>query len=174
MGKNDRTRSNRVQRTNRTKSYNLRNVQVYKMKTTTNTAEQYAEIIAGELYDLDHAANGTPYGYDPDDSTTDDEIAAEYRQALTNLEMAHDTENPLDTWLNETALDLAVLVDTRGAEFGARIEILRTCGGPTCYIVRDTHDTERIEIRVSDGYQTHNKPVWLANVANYLDELTNQ
>ena len=144
------------------------------MKTTTNTAEQYAELIAGELYDLDHAANGAPYGFDPDDSTTDDETAAEYRQALTNLEMAHDTENPLDTWLNETALDLAVLIDTRGSEFGGRIEILRTCGGPTCYIVRDTNNAERLEIKVSDGYQTHNKPVWLANIANYLDELVNQ
>ena len=144
------------------------------MKTATNTAQEYAENIAQELRELETVATGAPYGFEPDDSTTDDETAAEYRQALTNLEMAHDTESPLDTWLNETALDLAVLIDTRGSEFGGRIEILRTCGGPTCYIVRNSNDAERLEIRVSDGHQTHNKPVWLANVANYLDELVNQ
>ena len=144
------------------------------MKTTTNTAQEYAEIIAGELYELETVATGAPYGYDPEDSTTDDKTGAEYRQALTNMEMDHDTESPLDTWLNETALDLAILIDTRGREFAAKIEILRTCGGPTCYITRDTNDGERIEITVSDGHQTHRKPVWLANVANYLDELANQ
>jgi hypothetical protein len=88
--------------------------------------------------------------------------------------MAHDTENPLDTWLNETALDLAVLIDTRGGDFGAKIEILRTCGGPTCYITRDTNDGDRVEIRVSDGQHQYHKSVWLTNVANYLDEWANQ
>lgn len=144
------------------------------MKTTTNTAQKYAETIAQELRELETVATGAPYGYNPEDSTTDDDESAEYRQALTNMDMEHDTESPLDTWLNETALDLAVLIDTRGREFAAKIEILRTCGGPTCYITRDTNDGDRIEIRVSDGHQTHNKPVWLANVANYLDELVNQ
>lgn len=144
------------------------------MKTSTNPAEQYAETIAQELRELETVATGAPYGFDPDDATTDDDESAEYRQALTNLEMAHDTESPLDTWLNETALDLAILVDTRGSEFGGRIEILRTCGGPTCYIMRDTNDAERLEIKVSDGHQQHYKTVYLANVANYLDELVNQ
>lgn len=143
------------------------------MKTATNTAQEYAENIAQELRELDHAATGAPYGFDPDDSATDDDTAAEYRQALTNLEMEHDTESPLDTWLNETALDLAILLDTRGGEFGAKIEILRTCGGPTCYIMRDTNTGDSIVIHVSDGHQQHYKTVYLANVANYLDELVN-
>lgn len=144
------------------------------MKTATNTAQQYAEIIAQELRELETVATGAPYGFEPDDSTTDDDTAAEYRQALTDLEMKHDTENPLDTWLNETALDLAVLIDTRGGEFGAKIEILRTCGGPTCYILRDTNAGESIVVHVSDGHQQHYQTVHLANVANYLDELVNQ
>lgn len=144
------------------------------MKTSTNTAQEYAETIAGELYDLDHVATGAPYGYDPDDTESDDNTSAEYRQALTNLEMAHDTESPLDTWLNETALDLAILTDTRGAEYCSKIEILRTCGGPTCYILRDTNAGDSIVIHVSDGHQQHYKTVYLANVANYLDELVNQ
>lgn len=144
------------------------------MKTATNTAQEYAEIIAEELLHLETVATGAPYGFEPDDSTTDDETGAEYRQALTDLEMEHDTENPLDTWLNETALDLATLIDTRGGEFGAKIEILRTCGGPTCYITRDTNAGESIVIHVSDGHQQHYKTVYLANVANYLDELANQ
>ena len=144
------------------------------MKTATNTAQEYAENIAQELRELETVATGAPYGFEPDDSTTDDETGAEYRQALTDLEMEHDTENPLDTWLNETALDLAILVDTRGGDFGAKIEILRTCGGPTCYITRDTNAGESIVIHVSDGHQQHYKTVYLANVANYLDELVNQ
>lgn len=144
------------------------------MKTATNTAQEYAEIIADELHELETVATGAPYGFDPDDSATDDDTAAEYRQALTSLEMEHDTENPLDTWLNETALDLAILMDTRGGEFGAKIEILRTCGGPSCYIMRDTNAGDSIVIHVSDGHQQHYKTVYLANVANYLDELVNQ
>ena len=144
------------------------------MKTSTNTAQEYAEIIAGELFDLDHVANGAPYGFQPDDATSDNDLDAEYRQALTNLEMAHDTEEPLHLWINETVLDLAILTDTRGAEFAAKIEILRTCGGPTCYILRDTNAGDSIVIHVSDGHQQHYKTVYLANVANYLDELANQ
>jgi hypothetical protein len=144
------------------------------MKTATNTAQEYAELIAKEISELDHVATGAPYGFQPDDETCDNETDSDYRAALTNLEMAHDTENPLDTWLNETALDLAILVDTRGGEFGAKIEILRTCGGPTCYIHRDTNAGDSIVIHVSDGHQQHYKTVWLANVANYLDELANQ
>ena len=143
--------------------------------TTTyiNTAQEYAETIAEELRELETVATGAPYGYDPDDATSDDDKSAEYRQALTNLEMAHDTESPLDTWLNETALDLAILRDTRGGEFGQRIEILRTCGGPTCYITRDSNDGSRIEIRVSDGYKQHTHNVYLNDLANYLDEIGN-
>ena len=144
------------------------------MNTPSNTAQQYAETIAQELRELDTAATGAPYGFDPDDATTDDDDATEYRKALTDLEMAHDTESPFDTWINETALDLAILIDTRGADFGAKIEILRTCGGPTCYITRDTNDGDRVEIRVSDGQHQHHKSVWLTNVAEYLDELANQ
>ena len=139
--------------------------------TYSDTAHQYAETIAEEISELETVATGAPYGFDPDDATTDDETGAEYRQALTNLEMAHDTENPLDLWLNETALDLAILRDIRGGEFGARLEILRTCGGPTCYITRDSNDGDRIEIRVSDGQHQFTKSLWLPNIVNYLDEL---
>ena len=141
------------------------------MKTATNTAQEYAENIAQELRELETVATGAPYGFEPDDSTTDDETGAEYRQALTDLEMEHDTENPLDTWLNETALDLAILRDTRGNQFANRIEILRTCGGPTCYITRDTNDGHRITIEVTSGTETGQKRLSLPDVANYLDEL---
>jgi len=141
------------------------------MITPTPTARTYAEVIAEELETLETVATGAPYGFQPDDETSDNETDSEYRAALTNLEMAHDTESPLDTWLNETALDLAILRDTRGGEFGQRVEILRTCGGPTCYITRDSNDGSRIEIRVSDGYQQHTHNVYLDNIATYLDEI---
>ena len=59
------------------------------------------------------------------------------------------------------------------AKFAAKIEILRTCGGPSCYILRDTNAGDSIVIHVSDGHQQHYKTVWLANVADYLDELVN-
>jgi hypothetical protein len=141
------------------------------MITPTPTARTYAEVIAEELETLETVATGAPYGFDPDDSENDDDTSAEYRAALTNLEMAHDTESPLDTWLNETALDLAILRDTRGGEFGQRVEILRTCGGPTCYITRDSNDGDRLEIRVSDGHHQHTTSIWLPNIATYLDEI---
>jgi hypothetical protein len=144
------------------------------MKTAINTAQEYAELIAEELKNLETIATGAPYGFQPDDETSDNETDSDYRAALTNLEMAHDTESPLDTWLNETALDLAILRDTRGGEFGQRIEILRTCGGPTCYITRDSNDGSRIEIRVSDGYKQHTHNVYLNDLANYLDEMGDQ
>jgi hypothetical protein len=137
----------------------------------SDTAQEYADIIAKEISELDHVANGAPYGFQPDDSTTDDDEAAEYRHSLINLEMTHDIEQPLENWLNGTALDLAILRDTRGGEFGQRIEILRTCGGPTCYITRDSNDGDRIEIRVSDGQHQFTKSLWLPNIPNYLDEL---
>ena len=143
------------------------------MKTATNTAQKYAELIAEELKNLETIATGAPYGFQPDDETSDNETDSDYRAALTNLEMAHDTESPLDTWLNETVLDLAILRDTRGGDFGQRIEILRTCGGPTCYITRDSNDGSRIEIRVSDGYKQHTHNVYLNDLANYLDEIGN-
>jgi hypothetical protein len=143
------------------------------MKTPTNTAQEYAEGIAEELKNLETVATGAPYGFQPDDETSDNETDSDYRAALTYLEMAHDTESPLDTWLNETALDLAILRDTRGGDFGQRVEILRTCGGPTCYITRDSNDGDRIEIRVSDGHQQFTKSLWLPNVATYLDEIGN-
>ena len=137
----------------------------------SDTAHEYAATIAEELADLETVATGAPYGFQPDDETSDNETDSDYRAALTNLEMAHDTENPLDTWLNETALDLAILRDTRGGEFGQRIEILRTCGGPTCYITRDSNDGDRIEIRVSDGQHQFTKSLWLPNIVIRLDEL---
>jgi hypothetical protein len=137
----------------------------------SDTAHEYAATIAEELADLETVATGAPYGFEPDDSENDDDTSADYRAALTNLEMAHDTESPLDTWLNETALDLAILRDTRGGEFGQRIEILRTCGGPTCYITRDSNDGDRIEVRVSDGQHQFTKSLWLPNIVNRLDEL---
>lgn len=140
------------------------------MTTKTNTAQTYADIIAEELKNLEKAACA-PYGFNPNDSTTDDKDATEYREALTNLEMAHDTEDALNLWINETALDLAILRDTRGNEYAQRIEILRTCGGPTCYITRDSNDGSRIEVRVSDGYEQHSQSVWLDVVAEYLDQI---
>lgn len=141
------------------------------MKTTTNPAQEYAELIALELYDLDHAANGVPYGFQPDEPETDDELAAEYRQALTNLEMPHDTENPFYVWINETALDVAILRDTRGGNYAYRIEILRTCGGPTCYIIHDANDLDRLQVEVSDGTHKYTKTVYSESICNYLDEM---
>ena len=123
-------------------------------------AEHYSRIIAGELYALDTII-----------STTDpDEIAS----CLAELELDPDTD-PSDAvaiWLNETALDLAIKHDTRGADYPSRIEILRTAGGPHCEITRDTNDGAAFTVSTYSGSDTYHHRTHLDNLADYLDELT--
>lgn len=138
--------------------------------THTNSAQTYCETIADELHALEIVAAGTPYGYDHDHPDYDDDDAAAYRAALDELEMDYSqADDALHTYINETALDLSILRDNDGR---ARIEILRTCGGPRCEITRDTYyDGQQITVTTWDHPNTASVTVWAPTVSAYLDEI---
>lgn len=74
-------------------------------------------------------------------------------------------------YLNNTCLDVEVwrkVGDTYGTN---RVEILRTCGGPRCDILRDGNDGDIVEIRVYSGSDSHTLRVNAATLADYLDEM---
>ena len=133
-------------------------------------ARAYCETIADELHALEIVTAGAPYGYDHDRPEYDDDDAATYRAALATLEINYEqADDALATYLNETALDLSILRDNTGR---ARIEILRTCGGPRCEITRDTHyDGEQLTVTTWDHPNTASVTVWAPTLAAYLDEI---
>ena len=138
--------------------------------THTNSAQTYSETIADELRALEIVLAGTPYGYYDDRPDYDDDDAAAYRAALAELEMDYSqADDALHTYINETALDLSILRDNDGR---ARIEILRTCGGPRCEITRDTYyDGQQITVTTWDHPNTASVTVWAPTVSAYLDEI---
>lgn len=132
------------------------------MKTYANPAEDYARTIAEEVLALDDLIG----------STDRDTIAA----ALKTLEMDPDTDPPdaLIVWINETALELSILRDTRPDMDRARVEILRTCGGPRCEIHRDTFDGTAVTVEVWDGSDHYAHRMNPDNFAGWLDELAGE
>ena len=147
------------------------NQETHNMTTTeTNSAQTYSETIADELRALEIVTAGAPYGYYDDRPDYDDDDAAAYRAALATLEIDYSqADDALSTYLNETALDLSILRNSTGR---ARIEILRTCGGPRCEITRDTHyDGEQLTVTTWDTPNTASVTVWAPTLAAYLDEI---
>lgn len=124
-----------------------------------NDSETYSRTIADELIALDTVLGAS----DPD------EIA----EALAVLEMDTDLDagDAFTVYLNETALDVSVKLDTRGADYGSRVEILRTCGGPHCEITRDTNDGTALTVTTHYGTDTYHHRINLDNLADWLDEL---
>jgi hypothetical protein len=137
--------------------------------TTTNQAYDYALLIKRELVALDLVAEN----YDMITTEWEDmnpDFQAEITEALAELELERPTEednDPITDYL-DNVLEVQVL---RGNNDRARIEILRTCGGPRCDITRDTNDGTVIEISVHDGSDHSVIRVNLPTVANYLDML---
>lgn len=78
----------------------------------------------------------------------------------------------VDTWLNETCLEVIVLKSDDGSR--VRVEILRTCGGPRCEISRSSDDGEIIEITTYDGTDQATIRDQYSNLANYFDEIWGQ
>jgi hypothetical protein len=74
-------------------------------------------------------------------------------------------------WLDSNCLELSVKKDTRGDDYGARVEILRTFGGPNCYITRDTDDGDTVEVTTHWGSDSSRRRVTLRELANRIDEL---
>lgn len=125
---------------------------------TTNEAQKYAAGIADEVRALDKALAGG------------DEAA----QALVDLEMndREDAEGDwFGLWLNESALDVSVRVDTRGPDWGATVIVLRTVGGPRCEVVWDSQDASNVEVLAWWGSELGRKRIMVDHVAARFEEL---
>ena len=130
-----------------------------------NEARRYALAIAREVSALDRLLSGT---------TEPEEIA----DALAELEAEHLPESYAPeriateaafAWLNGTALDVRVLRDRR--DESARVEILRTCGGPRFEIVRDTNNGTVVSVEVWSGASHHAHQMNPDHFAEWLDDL---
>ncbi len=142
----------------------------------TNTAYNYALLIRGEILALETLLENWAdiAGFTPDDISDDidGDTFATIVDALAELCLDWPEDGGVDIltdYLNETCLDMTIL---RSEDNGrARVEILRTCGGPRCDITRDTNDGTVVEISVHDGGIHSVVRVNVDNVAAMLDEL---
>jgi hypothetical protein len=146
------------------------------METLKNDAYEYALLIKRELIALETLLEnwGDVAGYSADDMSPDidPDTHAEIVAAIGELEIGWpngDTDLVSD-YLNDTCLELTVLKAT-GDSDRARIEILRTCGGPRCDITRDTNDGDMVEISVHSGGDSSTIRVSVGTLAASLDEL---
>lgn len=146
------------------------------METLKNDAYEYALLIKRELLALDNLLEnwGDVAGYSPDDMSPDidPDTHAEIVSAISELEIEwpNGDSDLVSDYLNETCLELTVLRADSDRD-RARIEILRTCGGPRCDITRDTNDGNIIEISVHSGGDHSVVRVSVGTLAASLDDL---
>ncbi|CAB4156069.1 hypothetical protein UFOVP668_33 [uncultured Caudovirales phage] len=99
----------------------------------------------------------------------------EVNGALSALEIEWPDDDGADIvgdYLNGTCLDITVWRKVGVMSDGVtRLEILRTCGGPRCDILRDSEDGSIVEVRVYSGSDSHTLRVNAATLADYLDEM---
>lgn len=118
-------------------------------------AVEYAASIAGEVRQLDRVLAGE------EDAAT--------AEAVAGWQPDGDYGDPFAFYLAHV-LDVAVRVDVRGIEYGHTVEILRTFGGPGCWIVRNHDDGEQVEVRACWGGETASVYVWAPALAESLDQ----
>ena len=145
----------------------------------SNDAWDYAQVIKKELINLEtllenaHELDGsTPDSWlenNDDDPELTDNITTALDDLGYNWSEGLDDFSPLICWLNETLLECEALYST-AREF-RRLEMLRTCGGPYCRIIREANDGDRLTIEVTSGSDQHTQPVWLSCLADELDAL---
>jgi hypothetical protein len=141
-----------------------------------NSARDYALLIKAEIVALDTILEnwsdiaGIPE-YDANiDETTLDEI----KDSLIALELEwpeYDDADIVGDYLNGTCLDVDIWRKVGDSDGATRIEILRTCGGPRCDILRDSDDGSIVEIRVHCGSDSHTLRVNAGTLADYLDTM---
>ena len=149
------------------------------METMKNEAYEYALLIKRELIALETLIDNwseieadTERVRDGEAPEMDTDLLAECVDAQNELGLDEWPEDNtlVSDYLNNTCLDLTVLKAT-GDSDRARVEILRTCGGPRCDITRDTYDGTVVEITVHDGSNSSTVRVNVSNVAAELDEI---
>jgi len=140
----------------------------------------YSQLISGEVLAVEVLLEGRPQYFDPDNiDEADDEDTIRYRWALNELELPNDYD-PADTladYLNNVCLEVTWLStnSSRDDYRKTRAEILRTCGGPRCEIIRDSTDGQIIEINTYDaGQPVDSIRVWAPILAEQLDELASE
>jgi len=137
-----------------------------------NSALDYALLIKEEIIALDTLLEnwGDILGIAEEDRGEFEEITA----ALSVLEMPWPDDDGADIghdYLNGSCLDIGIWRKVGERDGATRIEILRTCGGPRCYILRDSEDGSIVEIRVYSGSDSHTLRVNAETLADYLDEM---
>jgi hypothetical protein len=137
-----------------------------------NDAKDYALLIKEEIVALDSLLYGWGdiVGIAEEDRGEFDDVAAE----LAVLGMSWPDDDGADIvgdYLNNTCLDIGIWRKAGERDGATRCEILRTCGGPRCDILRDSDDGSIIEIRVYCGSDSHTLRVNAETLADYLDEM---
>lgn len=137
-----------------------------------NDAKEYALLIKAEIVALDSLLYGWGDIVDiaEEDRGDFDDVAAE----LAVLEMSWPDDDGADIvadYLNDRCLDIDVWRKAGERNGATRCEILRTCGGPRCDILRDSDDGSIIEIRVHSGSDSHTLRVNAETLADYIDEM---
>lgn len=142
-----------------------------------NSARDYALLIKKEIVALDTIlecwADIAGISNDEIEELAEDTLS-DVRAALAALELEWPDDDGADIvgdYLDSTCLDIGIwrkVGDTNGA---TRLEILRTCGGPRCDILRDSDDGSIVEIRVHCGSDSHTLRVNAGMVADYLDTM---
>lgn len=125
--------------------------------------ENWGDIMA----DLERVQNGEKPEMDPD-------TLAECVDAQKELDMEWPDDDGADIvadYINNTCLEMGVWRKVGDSDGATRLEILRTCGGPRCDILRDSDDGSIIEIRVHCGSESHTLRVNAGTLADYLDEM---
>lgn len=151
------------------------------METIKNDAYDYALLIKRELLaletlldnwaEIEEDGERVRNGDAPD---MDSDLLAACVDAQNELgldEWPEDYVDVVGNYLNNTCLDMTVLRATNSDSDRARIEILRTCGGPRCDIFRDTDDGDMIQISVHSWGDSSTLRVSVGNVAGQLDEI---
>lgn len=142
-----------------------------------NAARDYALLIKEEIIGLDILLETWA---DLEDVSEEDAlesmVSGDYenvKNALVALELSwggYDGADIVGDYLNGACLSLDIWRNDNGTD-GPRIEILRTCGGPRCDILRDTDDSSFIEIVVNSGSDSCRLRFHAESVAAYLDEM---
>lgn len=145
---------------------------------TGNSAHDYALLIKAEIVALDtlleywqDIAGVAEYDANLSESALDD-----VKESLIALELDWPDDDGADIvgdYLNESCLDVNVWRNMMrtGCSDTTKVEILRTCGGPRCDILRDSDDGSIVEIRVYSGSDSQTLRVTTNMLADYLDEL---
>lgn len=142
-----------------------------------NDAKDYALLIKEEIIALDTLLENWAdivniSEEDREESATNG--ADDIRESLATLELEWPDDDGADIvgdYLNNTCLDMGIWRKVGERDGATRIEILRTCGGPRCDILRDSDDGSIVEIRVYSGSDSHTLRVNAGTLADYLDEM---